>query len=136
MRTGLQRRAADFGLPFEGPDMLSNSRLAILAGEAARDAGRHHEYARLMFTAYFVHGENIGDLAVVLRVAERAGLDKAEVQAALAEERYADRLAANAAEARRWGVTGVPTFVVNESYRVVGAQPLQVFREVLSGVAG
>jgi hypothetical protein len=65
MHAGLRRRAAEYGLAFNGTDLLSNSRLAALGGESARDAGRHHEYAMGMFAAYFAAEKLVAPLAAV-----------------------------------------------------------------------
>jgi len=35
-------------------------------------------------------------------------------------------------EAQLCGITGAPTFIINGKYSIVGAQPLEVFRDTLS----
>jgi predicted DsbA family dithiol-disulfide isomerase len=136
MHAGLARRAEEYGLHFEGVDILANSRLAATGVEFARDAGRHLQYTRRMFTAYFSEGRNIGETETVLAVAADVGLDPEALREALAENRYGPRIVAVEEEAHRWGVTGVPTFIVNESHRIVGAQPLAVFRELFERLVG
>ncbi len=128
----LRRRAAEFGLPFVPSDWLSNSRAAIEAAEFARDAGLFEPFHRGILEAYFARGQDIGDPAVLSSVGVEVGLDQAALQVALAEQRYADRREAVAAEARRLGFSGVPTFVFAGRYPVVGAHPLDVFRDLLS----
>ena len=64
-------------------------------------------------------------------VAAGAGLDAERVAAVLASDEYADAVAADVAQARAYGATGVPFFVVDERYGVSGAQPADVFAQVL-----
>lgn len=143
MHEMLRRRAAEFDLPFEAPHLLANSRPAILAAEWAREEGAHAALSRRIFAAYFAEGRNIGDLDVLLSQAKEIGLDPVGLSRSLLSEQYADRLAEAEHEARRLGITGVPTFFVTapgqdpestpETRRIVGAQPLEVFRGALSG---
>jgi predicted DsbA family dithiol-disulfide isomerase len=51
----------------------------------------------------------------------------------LAERRFRDAVDADWAKSRRYGVTGVPTFVAGED-GVVGAQPYEVLVQLLEKV--
>lgn len=155
MHDMLRRRAAEFGLRFAAPEILSSSRLAILAAEHARDQGRHAEFSRGVFVAYFADRRDIGDRNVLAEVATAAGLDAEALLRSLQAEEHADRLVEAEAGARRLGITGVPTFFIARAdglsavatpagpeaapatagaQRIVGAQPLGVFRDALGKV--
>ncbi len=133
MQEYLRRAAAAYDLPFTPPDRLSNTRLAIEASEFARDQGRHEAFSRGVFAAYFVAGENIGSLEVLVRIAEGAGLDGVLLREALDVGACVARREAAAAEARRLGVNGVPTFFFPHM-AISGAQPLETFRRALEGL--
>jgi len=128
---GQRRRCAEFGLPFEPPQILSNSRLAVEAAEFARDAGKHAEFHRALLSAYFALGRDIGDLEVLSGLAAETGLDPDALCEELAARRYAPAREAAYQEARGLGITGVPTFIFAGDARVVGAQPLEHFRRML-----
>ena len=49
----------------------------------------------------------------------------------LGSDEYAEEVAADAAQATAYGATGVPFFVVDRRYGVSGAQPSEVFAQVL-----
>lgn len=83
------------------------------------------------FRAYLTEGEPIGDPDTLVRVAAEVGLDAEESRAVLAGDRYADAVRADELQARRYGINGVPFFVVDEKYGVSGAQPAAALREVL-----
>ena len=97
----------------------------------ALDEGRQGEVKEALLAAYFSRGESMADHAVLRRVAVSAGLDPARVDAVLAGEDYADAVRADIEQARAYGATGVPFFVVDQRYGLSGAQPTEVFSQLL-----
>ncbi|MGE5333183.1 MAG: DsbA family oxidoreductase [Nitrososphaerota archaeon] len=97
----------------------------------AASKGRQNEVMERVMTAYFSEGEHIGDTATLTRLAAEAGLDADEAHAALESDAYADAVRADERRARMLGITGVPFFVVDEHYGVSGAQPAELFLQVL-----
>jgi predicted DsbA family dithiol-disulfide isomerase len=83
------------------------------------------------FRAYLTDGEPIGDPDTLVRLAAEVELDTEQSRAVLAGDRYADAVRADELQARRYGINGVPFFVVDEKYGVSGAQPAAALREVL-----
>lgn len=81
--------------------------------------------------AYFSEGAPIGDHEALTRLATEAGLDAAEVAAVLSGDAHADDVRADQAQARTFGISGVPFFVVDRTYGVSGAQPAEVLLQVL-----
>jgi predicted DsbA family dithiol-disulfide isomerase len=59
------------------------------------------------------------------------GLPGDRVASVLASDEYADEVAADAAQATAYGATGVPFYVIDRKYGVSGAQPAEVFGQVL-----
>jgi predicted DsbA family dithiol-disulfide isomerase len=84
-----------------------------------------------LMAAYFEHGEDVSDHDVLRKVALAAGLDAGAVDEVLEGERYADAVAADVRQAHAFGATGVPFFVIDRRYAVSGAQPVEVFAQVL-----
>jgi predicted DsbA family dithiol-disulfide isomerase len=81
--------------------------------------------------AYFTDGEPIGDPVTLARLAVEAGLPAGDVDDVLSGDRYADAVRADEATARAYGATAVPFFVIDETYGIAGAQPPEVFTNVL-----
>lgn len=139
MHQGLKARAAEFGLEMEPPTRLFNTRPAHLLTEYARDLGKADQVLTLLFRANFVEGRNVGDPDVLREIAEQAGLDPDAAMAALGSSEYEERLNRASAEARAYGVTGVPAFIIEDRYRIVGAQPYDqlaaAFRQVQQDAA-
>ena len=97
----------------------------------AKDSGLQVELKEALLAAYFARGESMGDHAVLRRVAVETGLDARRVDEVLASDEYADAVEADIAQARAYGAGGVPFYVVDERYAVSGAQPTEVFAQLL-----
>jgi predicted DsbA family dithiol-disulfide isomerase len=72
---------------------------------------------------------------VLVDCAAAVGLDGDAARALLDGPEYADAVRESQQAARRQGVTGVPCYVFDDRHAVTGAQPSDVFVEVLDTVA-
>lgn len=125
--TQLETRGQRAGITFKrGNTFRPNSHLALEAAEFASEHGRPWEFRRAVFRAYFEDLADIGDTGVLATIARSNGLDGDELRAALTGGRYRDSVDEGIEWSRSIGVTGVPTFVINEQYGVVGAQEYPV----------
>jgi predicted DsbA family dithiol-disulfide isomerase len=131
---GVKRMGAAVGLHLSLHERLINSRPALQAAEFAREQGlfdaMHHE----LLKAYWDEGKNVSDMAVLREVAGRVGLDVAGMEAAVAEDRFGDYLDARRAEAEELGINGIPAHVIADRYLVMGAQPYELFEQVMAKV--
>ncbi|WGL53622.1 DsbA family oxidoreductase [Nocardioides sp. BP30] len=84
-----------------------------------------------LLDTYFVQAGNVADPALLLRLATSVGLDAQRVGEVLGSQEYDDAVAADVAQAARYGATGVPFYVIDEKYGVSGAQPAELFGQVL-----
>jgi predicted DsbA family dithiol-disulfide isomerase len=130
----LRARGREVGIVFNTHTLLSNSRLALQAGEYARDQGLYDAFHENMFHAYFTESLDIGNPDVIAAVAAKSGLNAKETLAAVKDGRYASRLVEASKEGQLLGLTGIPLFIVNNKYKIVGAQPIEVFRDFLSKI--
>ena len=93
--------------------------------------GRQAELKEALLAAYFSRGASMGDHEVLRKVAVDVGLDPGRVDEVLESDEYVDAVHADIAQARAYGATGVPFFVVDQRYGVSGAQPTEVFSQLL-----
>ncbi len=75
-----------------------------------------------LFKLYFMEGSNVGDHSVLIQAAKDAGMDEAIVGALLATDQDKDAVTQEIAVAQQMGVTGVPCFIIDNKYAVMGAQ--------------
>jgi predicted DsbA family dithiol-disulfide isomerase len=130
----LRARGKEVGVVFGTHTLLSNSRLALMASEYARDLGKYDSFHENMFHAYFSEGLDIGNPDVIADVAGKSGLDEKETLSAVRDDRYASRLNETRKEATLIGLTGVPLFVIENKHKIVGAQPIETFRDLLDKI--
>jgi predicted DsbA family dithiol-disulfide isomerase len=97
----------------------------------ARERGIQDAVKERLDRATFTEGLRVSDHASLVRVVAEAGLDEGEARAVLASDRYADDVRADEEQARSYGITGVPFFVVDGVYGVSGAQPAELLLQVL-----
>ena len=83
-----------------------------------------------LYRSYFVRGQNIGDLNVLVDLATSGGLPAEEAREVLEQRLFKEAVDDDWQKARQYGVTGVPTFV-SEGQGVVGAQPYDVLEQLL-----
>jgi len=81
--------------------------------------------------ATFSEGAPVSDHETLVGLAAEAGLDADETRGVLASDRYADAVRADEQQARTYGISGVPFFVVDGRYGVSGAQPAELIASVL-----
>ena len=84
-----------------------------------------------LLAAYFIEARNVADHVVLAELAAEVGLDEVRVKEVLATDEYAAEVEADVRQAAAYGATGVPFFVVDQLYGVAGAQPGEVFDQVL-----
>jgi len=130
----LRARGKEVGVVFGNLTVLSNSRLALMASEYARDLGRYDSFHKNMFYAYFTEGLDISKADVIADVAGKSGLDERETLSAVRDGRYASRLNETRKEGNLLGLTGIPLFIIDNKYQFVGAQPMETFRYYLDKI--
>jgi predicted DsbA family dithiol-disulfide isomerase len=89
----------------------------------AEPAGVQHAVVDALFRAYFQEGRDIGDAATLAEVAGTAGLAADAVAAMLAGEEGLDAVLAEDMSARRAGISGVPSFLMDRYLLFSGAMP-------------
>jgi predicted DsbA family dithiol-disulfide isomerase len=105
---------------------------ALIAYAQTADDGAHADaVAERLFKAYFVDGEFIGDVEVLIRIAAECGLDAEATRAVLSERATLDQIAAQDANVRQQGISGVPFFIFNQKVALSGAQPPDVLLDAM-----
>jgi predicted DsbA family dithiol-disulfide isomerase len=85
-----------------------------------------------LLKAYFTDGLLIGNIDTLVQLATETGIDGEKARAVLESDTYVDAVRADEQRASEFGISGVPFFAFDEKYGVSGAQPTEVFSEVLA----
>jgi len=134
MHEQMKARMDAEGLPYGERSMTYNSRLAQELGKWADTQPGGEALHDALFRAYFVEARDISQPAVLLEIAERVGLPVDAAREVLEKRTFKAAVDADWALSRRYGVTGVPTFVAGR-HGVVGAQPYEVLEELVRRAA-
>jgi predicted DsbA family dithiol-disulfide isomerase len=134
MQAQMKARMAAEGLPYGNRTMTYNSRLAQELGKWADTQPGGEAIHDALFRAYFVEARDISRPEVLLDVVARLGLSVDGARPALEQRTFRAAVDADWALARRYGITGVPTFVAG-GYGVVGAQPYAALEQLVRKAA-
>ncbi len=130
----LQNMANMHGMEFKSTERIYNTRIAHEATEYAREHGKGLDFHRVVFRKVYAEGQDPSKWEILRSAAEEVGLVAEDMQAVVDGGRYTAEVAAQVRNAQEIGVTGVPTYVINDRYAVVGAQPYEVFKNALAKI--
>jgi len=97
----------------------------------AKAHGLQHELEERLMSAYFTEGKHVGRIDDLVALAVEVGLDADAAREALETEQYLPAVRQDQAQARAYGIQGVPFFVIDGQYGISGAQPPAAFENVL-----
>jgi 2-hydroxychromene-2-carboxylate isomerase len=110
------RSARYLGVPYAFPPKFPVATLAAARGYYwlhGQDCAKAREFAHAVFRAYWVDGQDIGELPVVLEIATTLGIDGDAYTAAIATQEIKDRLKQETDAAIAKGMFGAPYFMVD-----------------------
>ena len=131
MSERLQQLAHEAGLEMTIPERIPNSRWALEASEYAREQNQHEAFHHAVFRKFYGEGLDMSNWDVLQEAAEEVGLDPDEMQVATESGRYRAIVDEKIHQAHSLGISGVPTYIINDQYVIVGAQPYEVFTQTL-----
>ncbi|QKC96925.1 DsbA family oxidoreductase [Mesorhizobium sp. NZP2298] len=115
------------------PNTLDAHRLIRWAGAAGEAV--QNRLVRRLFQLNFEEGVNIGDHAVLVEAAREAGMDASVVATLLPTDADIEAVRTEIATASRMGISGVPCFLLEGKYVVMGAQDVDTLADAIRQVA-
>jgi predicted DsbA family dithiol-disulfide isomerase len=113
------------------PNTLNAHRLMMYGARL----GHEDEVAESLFRGYFQEGAILTDKSVLADIGERAGLDRAALEAYLASDEDRDAVLRGDISARKGGINGVPFFIFNRRTAVSGAhEPETLLKAMMDAV--
>jgi predicted DsbA family dithiol-disulfide isomerase len=130
----LRQIAQSYRMEFVSTPRIYNTRLAHEATEYARLHDKGNEFHKAVFRKVYAEGQDPSQWEVLRSAAQEVGLDADEMQREVDDEKYMATVVDKVRWAYQIGVTGVPTYVINDRYAIVGAQPYEVFKGALEQI--
>jgi 2-hydroxychromene-2-carboxylate isomerase len=110
----LKRAARACGAAFKGnPHFPINTLQLMRTAVAAQQEGAFETFHRVVYPAFWVDGQNLGEPEVVAKLLDAAGLDAARLLELASQDAAKAGLRANTEEAVERGVFGAPTFFLS-----------------------
>lgn len=130
----LREEAQVAGLPMVIPEVIPKSRRALEATEYAREQGKYEVFHELVWRKFYGEGKDLGSWATLRNVAETVGLDAAEMERRTESGVYKAVIDDHHQELATLGATGVPLFIFNGMYAIIGLQSYTAFQEVMAHI--
>ena len=92
--------------------------------------GIQNEIVSALFKAYFQDGQDIGDKANLIEIASSCGFNRELIICLLHSDHEKEFITTTDLNALKIGITGVPIFIVDETYAVSGAQTTAFWKKV------
>ncbi len=124
MSQAIREHGAGVGLDFafdriaRTPNTLDSHRLVRWAASV----GVQDAVVEALFRAYFIEGRDVGDRPTLVEIAAACGMDAELVEELLGSQADADLVRREVGLAAEMGVSGVPAFVIDNRFLMVGAQ--------------
>ena len=131
LRSGQAQMFDEAGLPHTTRTRLPNTRAALNVGELAREHGVHTSLHQRLMTAFWAEDRDISSPSVLAEEAEVFGLDRDVVAEVATTFPYQDRIQASTVAVHEMGGSGVPAFVIDDRVLIPGAQPHELFEQVM-----
>lgn len=129
-------RGAGLDLNLGGITRTPNTRDAHRLILWAEIEGAQQAVVDALFHAYFIDGRDIGDRDTLADIADAVGLDAAVVRRLLDSDSDLREIVDRDAAARAMGLTSVPSFIVAGQHAVPGAQPTELWLQVIDELTG
>ena len=92
------------------------------------------EVLELLFYKYFIEGEDIGNLDVLIKVSKDAEIYDENIKKYIVTKEDNDSLLNEEKQAKNIGINSVPCFIFNKEIVVSGAQPTKNFIQIINSL--
>ena len=97
--------------------------------DKSNNVGRQTELVTKLFEIYFSQGGDLGSHEVLVEAAASLGMNTQLVSELLSGERDVDAIREQLSVAGKMGISGVPCFIIENKYAVMGAQTPEILIE-------
>jgi len=134
-QTQATARAEGLMIDFDQNQVRVTTKLAHRLLWLAGSQGVAEAVSEALFQAHFVYGKNLAAQDVLIEAGAAGNIAKTRVEALLNSDEGKEELAAELEYAHKSGIKSVPLFLINEKCVVEGAQPPEIFVQLLEEIA-
>ena len=100
----------------------------------AHNKKKQTEVLELLFYKYFIEGEDIGSLDILIKVSKDADIYDEHIKKYIISKEDNNNLLNEEKQAKNIGINGVPCFIFNKEIVVNGAQPTKNFIQIINSL--
>ena len=100
----------------------------------AHNKKKQTDVLELLFYKYFIEGEDIGSLDVLIKVSKDADIYDQHIEKYIISKEDNNSLLNEEKQAKNIGINGVPCFIFNKELVVNGAQPTKNFIQIINSI--
>ena len=143
-REAIRQRGAALDFTFSGTNAAGGGRSRtyntfdahrLLHWADSQGEGQQKALKEGLFKTYFTDGESPASHAVLIKVAQSAGLDAQRAAEILSSDEYAIEVRESEQFYQSQGIHSVPAVIINDRHLISGGQPVEVFEQALRQIA-
>jgi len=123
----------DFGAIETAPNTLNAHRVIYWAAQDR--LGVQDKLVAELYSRYFEQGQDIGSVGVIVDAAQKSGMRADVVEKLLATAIDRDTVITDCRRAQTIGVQGVPCFIIDNKYAIMGAQNSEILADAIQQAA-
>ena len=100
----------------------------------AHNKKKQKDVLELLFYKFFIEGEDIGSLNVLIKVSKDADIYDENIEKYINSKKDNDSLLNEEKQAKNMGINSVPCFIFNKELVVSGAQPTKNFIQIINSL--
>jgi len=100
----------------------------------AHNKKKQTEVLELLFYKYFIEGEDIGSLDILINTSKDADIFDENIEKYIISKEDNDSLLNEEKQAKKIGINSVPCFIFNNEFVVSGAQPTKNFIQIINSL--
>jgi len=131
-RVRLAGEAVGLKINFDKIIMQPNSSKMHSLIYAAKETNRDIELIEKFFKAFFIDGMNLTDFEIVSKVASDSGLDSETINGVFHDNLFEKFVQEDIIMSKKYNITGVPFYVIDDSIGISGAQPPEVIVDAIN----
>jgi len=131
-RVRLAGEAVGLTMNFDKIVMQPNSSKMHSLIYAAKETNRDIELIENFFKAFFIDGMNLTNFEIISKVASDSGLNSETINGVFHDNLFEKYVQEDIIMSKKFNITGVPFYVIDDSIGISGAQPPEVIVDAIN----